>query len=91
MWPCRDGFRKQMWFMDDFNFPYSRREIALGKCLDDDRTKRARFIYDKPRGVVYARECKIDLYLGLDPDDKNDEVRLFLEGTNDSLTTLFLF
>jgi hypothetical protein len=28
MRPCRDGFHKQRWFLDDFNLPYRRREIA---------------------------------------------------------------
>lgn len=100
--PCRDGFRKQMWFLDNFsqlrlrarpNFCliYKRREIALGRCLDDQRTKRARFIYDQSRGVVYVRKRKRDLYLGIEPDDKYGQVRLFLEGQNDSLTTWFYF
>jgi hypothetical protein len=103
MRPCRNGFRKQMWFLDDFNqlrlrehsefcLTYRKREVSLGKCLNDASIKRARFRYDKARGIVYVRKRRRDLYLGIEPgDNKYGPVRLFLEGQNESLTNWFFF
>lgn len=97
MRPCRAQFRKQMWFIDDFNqlrlrqFPsycarYRGKEIRLGKCNDDGSTKRrAQFFHDKTKGTLFVQKPKVKVYVGIIPTDKYAPVKLFFDGSNESL------
>ena len=96
MRPCLNDFRKQLWFLDDFDqlrlrrrpefcLIYKRRDIQLGKCKNDGTTNNSKFFYDKLRGEIYVQKQKRKLYVGLEPTAKYGPVKLFLENQNDSL------
>jgi len=102
MRPCKSGFRKQMWFIDNYDqlrlrqYPnfcarYKRRDIRLGICDDNGSTKRrAQFFFDKSNGELYVQKPKRKVYVGFRPNDIYGPVRLFVYGANDSLDKWYL-
>ena len=96
--PCRNGFNKQLWYLDNFDqlrlrshaslcVRWNRKQLNLGSCSDDGSTKsKAQFVVDDDTNALSVQKKKIKNLVGVRPDKKYDSVRLFVEGAdNDSL------
>ena len=96
--PCRDGFKKQRWYLDNFDqlrlrsnpslcVRWDKKQLKLGSCSDDGSTKRkAQFVFDDATNALSVQKKTSKNLVGVRPDKKYKSVRLFVEGAdNDSL------
>jgi hypothetical protein len=102
MRPCKNSFRKQMWYFDVFHQLHlkvspelclrsSGREVKIGKCSINGGTRKTQFFFDKARGAIFVNKQKRQLFLGIESNNKYGPLKLFLEGQNESLNQWMLF
>jgi len=81
--PCRNGFNKQRWYLDNFDqlrlrshpslcVRWGKKQLKLGSCSDGGSTKsKAQFVFDNDTNALSVqKEMKKTLLVGVRPNKK---------------------